>query len=32
MTVHKIRGVKHYMADDSGLRDLATSSAVGSAT
>jgi hypothetical protein len=32
MGLHKIPGVKSYLADDSGLRDLATSSAVGDAT
>lgn len=31
MALHKIRGVKNYMADDAGLRDLATSSAMGAA-
>lgn len=30
MALHKIRGVKAYMADDSGLKDVATTSVVGS--
>lgn len=32
MAVHNIRGVKHYKADDGGLKDLGTSSATGAAT
>jgi len=32
MALHKIRGVKSYMADDAGLKGLGTSSAVGEAT
>lgn len=32
MGLHKIRGVKNYLADDGGLRDLGTSKAVGDAT
>lgn len=31
MALHKIRGVKSYMADDSGLRDFGTSKAVSDA-
>jgi hypothetical protein len=31
VALHKIQGIKSYMADDSGLKDLATSSAVGEA-
>jgi len=32
MPLRKLRGIKSYMADDSGLRELATSAAVGEAT
>lgn len=32
MALHKIRGVKSYMADDSGLRDFGTSKAVSDAS
>jgi len=32
MGLHKIRGIKSYMADDAALKDFGTSSAVGEAT
>lgn len=32
MALHKVRGSRSYKADDAGLRNLATSSGVGSAT
>jgi len=32
MPLRKLRGIRSYMADDSGLRELATSAAVGEAT
>jgi hypothetical protein len=32
MGLHKIRGIKSYMADDAGLKGLGTSAAVGDAT
>lgn len=32
MALHKVRGVKNYLADDSGLKDFGASKSVGDAT